>query len=118
VLGIPCFLIVENTFDDVYAIPRTIRALVAATPVGVAARVAAAARVTLVDTILKTDLACSLAKADITKGAPHAIGTAGVAGISVDAGTLLSSLEKNLPAPLQLGNTVDQVNTLLKAAKP
>lgn len=55
-LGIPCFRIQENTFDDVYAIPRTIRALVAATPVGVVARVAATPRVTLVDTILKTDL--------------------------------------------------------------
>lgn len=55
-LGIPCFRIQENTFDDVYAIPRTIRALVAATPVGVIARVAATPRVTLVDTILKTEL--------------------------------------------------------------
>jgi hypothetical protein len=55
-LGIPCFRIQENTFDDVYAIPRTLRALVAATPVGVGARVAATPRVTLVDTILKTDL--------------------------------------------------------------
>lgn len=55
-LGIPCFKIQEDTFDDVYAIPRTLRALVAATPVGVAARVAATPRVTLVDTILKTDL--------------------------------------------------------------
>ena len=55
-LGIPCFRIQENTFDDVYAIPRTIRALVAATPVGAVARAAAAPRVTLVDTILKTEL--------------------------------------------------------------
>lgn len=55
-LGIPCFRIQENTFEDVYAIPRTIRALVAATPVGVIARVAATPRVTLVDTILKTEL--------------------------------------------------------------
>lgn len=55
-LGIPCFRIQENTFDDVYAIPRTIRALVAATPVGAAPRAMAAPRVTLVDTILKTDL--------------------------------------------------------------
>jgi hypothetical protein len=55
-LRIPCFPINENTFDDVYAIPRTIRALVAATPVGVVARAAAVARVSLVDTILKTDL--------------------------------------------------------------
>jgi hypothetical protein len=55
-LGIPCFRIEENTFDDVYAIPRTIRALVAATPVGVVARAVAVARVSLVDTILKTEL--------------------------------------------------------------
>lgn len=55
-LGIPCFRIQENTFDDVYAIPRTIRALVAATPVGAIPRAVAAPRVTLVDTILKTEL--------------------------------------------------------------
>lgn len=55
-LGIPCFPILENTFEDVYAIPRTIRALVAATPVGVVARMAATPRVTLVETILKTEL--------------------------------------------------------------
>ena len=54
-LGIPCFMIDEKTFDDPYAIPRTIRALVAATPVGAGAQ-AAAPRVTLVDTILKTEL--------------------------------------------------------------
>jgi VWA domain-containing protein len=54
-LGIPCFLIDEKTFDDAYAIPRTIRALIAATPVGAAAQ-AAAPRMTLVDQILKTDL--------------------------------------------------------------
>lgn len=56
-LGVPCFRIDNNTFADSYAIPRTIRALVAATPVG--ARVAtavAAPRVTLVEQILKTDL--------------------------------------------------------------
>jgi hypothetical protein len=55
-LGIPCFRIQENTFDDVYAIPRTIRALVAATPVGAVARAAAVARVALVDTILRTEM--------------------------------------------------------------
>jgi len=54
-LGIPCFMIDEKTFDDAYAIPRTIRNLIAATPVGVAAK-AAAPRMTLVDQILKTDL--------------------------------------------------------------
>jgi hypothetical protein len=53
-LGIPCFMIDERTFADAYAIPRTIRALIAATPVGV--RETAAPRVTLVDTILKTEL--------------------------------------------------------------
>lgn len=55
-LGIPCFMIDEKTFDDPYAIPRTIRALVAATPVGHVAQMVAVPRVTLVDTILKTDL--------------------------------------------------------------
>lgn len=56
-LKIPCFQIDNKTFSDVYAIPRTIRALVAATPVGqvTAARVSAP-RVTLVETILKTEL--------------------------------------------------------------
>jgi len=55
-LGIPCFMIDKNTFEDVYAIPRTIKALVAATPVGQAARAPVAPRVTLVDQILKTEL--------------------------------------------------------------
>jgi hypothetical protein len=54
-LGIPCFEVGEQTFDDTYAIPRTIRALVASTPVGVAAR-AAATRVSLAEAILKTEL--------------------------------------------------------------
>jgi hypothetical protein len=54
-LGIPCFMIDEKTFDDAYAIPRTVRALVSATPVG-PARAAATPRFTLVDQILKTDL--------------------------------------------------------------
>lgn len=56
-LGVPCFMIDEKTFADPYAIPRTIRALVAATPVGKTVQAAAAApRVTLVETILKTDI--------------------------------------------------------------
>lgn len=54
-LKIPCFMIDEQTFEDAYAIPRTIRNLIAATPVGVAAQ-AAAPRMTLVDQILKTEL--------------------------------------------------------------
>lgn len=56
-LGIPCFPISEKTFDDVYSIPRTIRALIASTPVGqvIPTRVIAP-RLTLVDQILKTEL--------------------------------------------------------------
>ena len=56
ILGIPCFKIDEATFADPYAIPRTVRNLVAATPVGMAPKRAAVARVTLVDTILETKL--------------------------------------------------------------
>ncbi len=63
-LGIPCFKIDERIFGSVatggaadpYAIPRTIRALIAATPVGKTAGQVAVPRVTLVDTILKTEL--------------------------------------------------------------
>jgi hypothetical protein len=57
VLKIPCFQISNSTFDDVYAIPRTIRALVSSTPVGQSAsRTAAPTRFTLVETILKTPI--------------------------------------------------------------
>lgn len=52
-LGIPCFMIDEKIFSDPYAVPRTIRALIAATPVNQAA-VQARPRVSLVDTILAT----------------------------------------------------------------
>jgi hypothetical protein len=55
-LGIPCFNIDEGIFADPYAIPRTLRALIAATPVGQAPRTQAAPRVSLVDTIQKTAL--------------------------------------------------------------
>lgn len=54
-LGIPCFEVKAETFADPYAIPRTIRALVSATPVGAPAQVASA-RVTLAQTIVKTPL--------------------------------------------------------------
>jgi hypothetical protein len=54
VLGIPCFMVDERTFADPYAIPRTIRALVAATPVGTTRTTAS--RVSLAEAILKTDL--------------------------------------------------------------
>lgn len=54
-LHIPCFAIDEATFADPYAVTRTLRHLVASTPVGKAAA-AAGHRVSLVETILKTDL--------------------------------------------------------------
>jgi hypothetical protein len=54
-LGIPCFEIDERTFADPYAIPRTIRALIAATPVN-QVRTVAASRETLAEMILKTDV--------------------------------------------------------------
>ncbi|MCA9625054.1 MAG: VWA domain-containing protein, partial [Myxococcales bacterium] len=53
-LGIPCFLIDERTFEDAYAIPRTVRALVAATPVG--QRKGAAPQKSLVEQIVETEL--------------------------------------------------------------
>ena len=57
-LNIPCFMIEEDTFNDVYAIPRVIKNLIAATPVSAptAARTPRAPRVTLVQQILKTEL--------------------------------------------------------------
>lgn len=54
-LGIPCFLIDENTFDDVYAIPRTMRALIASAPIGQTLD-KPVVRMTLVETILATSL--------------------------------------------------------------
>jgi hypothetical protein len=53
-LGIPCFEVDAATFADPYAIPRTIRALIDATPVGVAAAAREAPRETIVEKILKT----------------------------------------------------------------
>jgi len=55
-LGIPCFQIDEAIFADPYAIPRTVRALVAATPVGHTAVNVAAPRVSLAEMIAKTEL--------------------------------------------------------------
>lgn len=58
-LGVPCFLIDEATFGDVYAIPRTIRNLVASTPVSQTAQIArnnVVERLSLAEQILKTDL--------------------------------------------------------------
>lgn len=56
-LGIPCFNLDKKIFDDVYAVPRTIRNLIASTPVATAgSRIVPTARVSLVETILKTPL--------------------------------------------------------------
>lgn len=56
-LSIPCFLIDERIFSDPYAIPRTIRAMVASTPVGQpAVKFTATPRKTLVETIMGTKL--------------------------------------------------------------
>jgi hypothetical protein len=55
-LGVPCFQIDTQTFSDVYAIPRTIRALVASTPVSQTVARTTKPRLSLVETILKTDL--------------------------------------------------------------
>ena len=51
-LGIPCFRISAEMFGDAYAIGRTLRNLIASTPVGQRS----AARASLVETILKTKL--------------------------------------------------------------
>ena len=57
-LGLPCFRLDEKLFEDTYAVPRTLRALIAATPVTrpTAARPVTAPRVTLVKQILATEL--------------------------------------------------------------
>lgn len=55
-LKIPCFMIDEKTFEDPYAIPRTIRALVASTPVGKSVGNVVHQRVSLAETILNTEI--------------------------------------------------------------
>jgi hypothetical protein len=56
-LRIPCFEINERIFQDPYAIPETIRTIMAATPVGQAVQNRVAPpRESLVDRIMKTDL--------------------------------------------------------------
>ena len=59
-LGVPCFMIDEGIFKDPYAITRTLRNLIATTPVGVAPVGAPArtvvARKTLVQEVLETPL--------------------------------------------------------------
>ncbi len=56
-MSIPCFALDLKMFEDVYAIPRTIRNIVAATPVNTALKTTAAPpRLMLVEQILKTAL--------------------------------------------------------------
>ena len=55
-LGIPCFNLDPQIFSDPYAVPRTLRNLIASTPVGRTSTRTVAPRVSLVDTILQTDL--------------------------------------------------------------
>jgi hypothetical protein len=55
-LGIPCFMIDENIFADPYAVPRTIRNIIAATPVGKVVGPAPTKRVSLIQKILDTPL--------------------------------------------------------------
>jgi len=58
-LGIPCFPIEEGIFSDPYSVTRTLRRIIAATPVSQTRMPTAAVpkpRVTLVEQILKTDL--------------------------------------------------------------
>jgi len=52
-LGIPCFRLSEDMFSDVYAVPRTLRNLIASTPVG---RRETAPRKSLIKVILETKL--------------------------------------------------------------
>lgn len=54
-LGIPCFMVDEGVFADPYAVVRTLRNLIAATPVGKAGATPQT-RVALVSTILDTEL--------------------------------------------------------------
>lgn len=55
-LGIPCFQIKKGMFGDAYAVGRTLRNLIASTPVGKRVSVAKARKASLVETILKTPL--------------------------------------------------------------
>lgn len=56
-LGIPCFPIEERIFEDPYAVPRTIRNIIASTPVGTSsAQAPAVSRVSVIDKILNTPL--------------------------------------------------------------
>jgi von Willebrand factor type A domain len=56
-LRIPCFMLDTETFEDAYAVPQKLRALIASTPVGITnVPQQVARRVSLVDQILATKL--------------------------------------------------------------
>lgn len=55
-LSIPCFQIHKNMFGDAYAVGRTLRNLIASTPVGKRASTPKARKASLVEAILKTPL--------------------------------------------------------------
>lgn len=55
-LSIPCFMLDAQTFEDPYAVPQKLRALIAATPVGLRGPERVVQRVSLVDQILATPL--------------------------------------------------------------
>lgn len=54
-LGIPCFMIDKDAFDDTYAIPNTIRTLIASTPVNRTIG-GVVKRKSLIETILETEI--------------------------------------------------------------
>jgi hypothetical protein len=65
--------------------------------------------------ILDLSVACSLARADITKALPNATSTAGVTALNVNAQSLLNGVLGNTPlGNLQLGDTVNQVTSALQ----
>jgi len=64
--------------------------------------------------IVKADLACSLATANITKGLPNATGTGGVASVGVNAQTVLSGLLGDTT----LSQVTGAVDTVQKALDP
>jgi hypothetical protein len=55
-LKIPCFEVHKNMFGDAYAVGRTLRNLIASTPLGKRTTARKVARVSLVETILQTPL--------------------------------------------------------------
>lgn len=55
-LGIPCFLLDQKIFSDVYAVPQTLRNLIRSTPVGNNYAGRTSTRTSIIDTILKHEL--------------------------------------------------------------